>query len=254
MTRTKWEIVVVMFLSYGLSALYSIVGIVDRLTQSTPLGQQTATINRPLASQEWFDFTYQLLGIVSGLAPVALVVWLVWRDTAPRLSAIGLGWGSPTAWRRVRHELTMGIVFALGIGIPGIGVYFGARALGLAVNVVPTALDAHWWTVPVLLLWAIRAGLGEEVIVIGYLFSRLRSLGWQPWMIVGAAALLRGTYHLYQGFGGFIGNIAMGIVFGSLYAWKGRLLPLVFAHVLIDSAVFVGYPFVAAAFPSLFPA
>lgn len=253
MTRIRWEIVVVLLLSYGMSALYSIVGIVDRLTQSTPLGQQTATINRPLASQEWFDFSYQILGIVGGLAPVALVMWLVWRDTSPRLGVIGLGWGTPPDWKRIRHELTMGVVVAAAIGIPGIGVYLGARALGLAVNVVPTALDTHWWTVPVLLLWALRAGLGEEVIVIGYLFSRLQTLGWRPWVIVGAAALLRGSYHLYQGFGGFVGNIAMGLIFGALYLWKGRLLTLITAHVLIDTAVFVGYPFVAAAFPGLFP-
>ncbi|MEY4312930.1 MAG: hypothetical protein RLZZ319_439, partial [Actinomycetota bacterium] len=166
MTRTKWEIVVVLLLSYGLSALYAIVGIVDRLSQSTPLGQQTATINRPLATQEWFDLAYQLLGIVGGLAPVALVVWLVWRDASPRLGDLGLGWGTPPDWSQIRHEVGMGFVIALAIGIPGIGVYLGARALGVAVNVVPTALDAHWWTVPVLLLWALRAGIGEEVIVV----------------------------------------------------------------------------------------
>jgi hypothetical protein len=88
MRRIQAEILVVLALSYGMSALYSLVGIVNRLSQPTPLSQQTATINRPLATQELFDLVYQVLGVVSGLAPVALVVWLVWRDTPPRLGAI----------------------------------------------------------------------------------------------------------------------------------------------------------------------
>jgi membrane protease YdiL (CAAX protease family) len=101
-------------------------------------------------------------------------------------------------------------------------------------------------------LWALRAGIGEEVIVVGYLFDRLKSLGWTPWVIITAAAILRGTYHLYQGFGGFVGNIAMGLVFGALYAWKRRLAPLVIAHVIIDTAAFVGYPLAIGLFPGLF--
>ena len=66
------------------------------------------------------------------------------------------------------------------------------------------------------------------------------------------AALLRGSYHLYQGFGAFIGNFAMGIAFGWLYTRFGRLLPLVIAHFLLDAAIFVGYPWAAATFPELF--
>ena len=117
---------------------------------------------------------------------------------------------------------------------------------------MPTNLAAHWWTVPVLLLSALRAGLTEEVIVVGYLFARLRDLGWGTWLILLSAALLRGTYHLYQGFGGFVGNAVMGLVFGWLYMRWGRVLPFVIAHFLMDAAIFVGYPWAAAAFPALF--
>lgn len=250
MTRTRWEIVVVLLLSYGMSALYSIVGIIDRLTRTESLGQQTATINRPLATQELFDLAYQVLGVVSGLAPVGLVLWLVWRDRAPHFATIGLGW--ETGQRNVRHELTVGVGLAALIGIPGIGIYLAARAMNLGVTVVPTALDTHWWTVPVLILWALRAGLGEEIVVVGYLFDRLKLLGWSPWAIVASAALLRGTYHLYQGFGGFVGNIAMGAIFGALYMWKRRLLPLITAHVIIDTVAFVGYPLATIWFPGVF--
>ena len=48
-------------------------------------------------------------------------------------------------------------------------------------------------------------------------------------------------YHLYQGFGGFLANAAMGLLFGRLFQHKGRLVRLVLAHSLIDAGAFVGY-------------
>ncbi|GAA4957356.1 hypothetical protein GCM10023238_25050 [Streptomyces heliomycini] len=44
--------------------------------------------------------------------------------------------------------------------------------------------------------------------------------------------MLRGSYHLYQGIGGFIGNMVMGVVFVYLYRRWGRVGPLVVAHTL----------------------
>jgi membrane protease YdiL (CAAX protease family) len=57
--------------------------------------------------------------------------------------------------------------------------------------------------------------------------------------------VLRGAYHLYQGFGAGLGNVAMGLVFG--YAWQrtGRLWPLIIAHGIIDAVAFVGYALLA---------
>jgi membrane protease YdiL (CAAX protease family) len=55
------------------------------------------------------------------------------------------------------------------------------------------------------------------------------------------SAVLRGCYHLYQGFGAFIGNAAMGLIFGYLYRRWGRVTPLIIAHTLIDTVTFLGY-------------
>jgi membrane protease YdiL (CAAX protease family) len=44
----------------------------------------------------------------------------------------------------------------------------------------------------------------------------------------------------------------MGVLFGWLYSRYGRVLPLVIAHFVIDTAIFVGYPWAASAFPGLF--
>ncbi|MBH0099559.1 CPBP family intramembrane metalloprotease [Salinibacterium sp. NSLL150] len=239
------EISIVLALSLGASAIYSIVSITNRLTRTESLSQQTATLNSSLSTRPTFDLIYQLLGITFDLAPVALVAFLLWNTTKPRLSRLGIDFTRP-----VRDGLT-GVALALAIGIPGIAVYLGGRALGVTVNVVPAALDQYWWTVPVLLLSALRAGITEEVIVIGYLYARLGDLGWGRWQIIISTAILRGTYHLYQGIGAFIGNVAMGLLFGWLYTRYRRVLPLVIAHTLIDAAIFVGYGWALGAFPAL---
>lgn len=244
--RTWTEITIVLMLSLGGSALYSILQIIDDLSQPTPLGEQSTALNQSTTTVQYVDLARQLVGIAVDLAPVALVCYLLWSTTRPHLSRLGID------RFRVRPDLGGAALIALCIGVPGLGLYFAGRALGFTVAVDPSALDSYWWTVPVLLLSAVRSGLQEEVIVVGYLYSRLGDLGWGRWQVILSTAVLRGSYHLYQGFGAFVGNAVMGVVFGWIYTKWGRLLPLVITHVLLDAVVFVGYPWVAAAFPELF--
>jgi membrane protease YdiL (CAAX protease family) len=245
--RKVWaEVAIVLGLSLGASAVYALVAIANRLTRTESLREQTATLNPSLSERPVFDLIYQFLAIFFDLVPVVLVAYLLWSTARPHLGRLGIDFGRP------RRDVAWAMGLALVIGVPGLALYFGGRAVGVTVNVVPAALDAAWWTIPILLLSAIRAGVTEEVIVVGYLFARLRDLGWGRWQIILSTALLRGTYHVYQGFGAFIGNIAMGILFGWLYDRYGRLLPLVIAHVIIDAVIFVGYPWAYATFPALF--
>jgi membrane protease YdiL (CAAX protease family) len=244
--RLWWEIAIVLGLSLGQYAVYAIVQLADSLTRATPLSRQTTTLNPTLNSREVFDLIYQLLALIFDVAPVVLVCFLLWNLTTPHLSRLGIDarrpWGD--AWR--------GVLLVLVIGIPGIVVYLGGKALGVGLTVDAAGLNSFWWTIPVLLLSALRAGVQEEVIILGYLFERLRELGWGRWRIIVAAALLRGSYHLYQGFGAFVGNFLMGMLFGFLYTRTRRVLPFVVAHFLLDAAIFVGYPWAVAAFPALF--
>jgi membrane protease YdiL (CAAX protease family) len=246
--RLWWEIALVLALGLGQSAVYAIVSLADSLTRSAPLSAQTTTLNPSLSDREVFDLIYQLLAIVFALVPVALVCFLLWNRSAPHLERLGID------SRRPLGDTWRGILLALVIGIPGIALYLGSKALGIGLTVDAAGLDPRWWTVPVLLLSALRAGLQEEVVVLGYLFERLGQLGWGRWRIIVAAAILRGSYHLYQGFGAFVGNFLMGMLFGFLYSRTRRVLPFVIAHFIIDAAIFVGYPWAVATFPALFGA
>lgn len=250
--RLRWEIAIVLALSFGAAGVRGIVTIIERLTLDASLANQVATINRPLAERPLFDLTYQLLSIVFGLAPVALVVFLTWSSQRPHTR--DLGFGRPAQARNSwwMRETGWGIMLAAIIGVPGLAFYALSRWAGINVTVVPTALDEYWWTVPVLVLAALRAALGEELIVVAYLFNRLRLLGMGTVAIIVSSALLRGSYHLYQGFGGFIGNVIMGVVFGWAYHRWGRSLPLIVAHWVLDIVSFVGYPIAVALWPTVF--
>jgi membrane protease YdiL (CAAX protease family) len=244
--RLWGEIALVLGLSLGASSIYSIVEIVDLSTRSKGLSGQTANLNTPLSARPNFDLIYQLLGLMVDVVPVVLVCYILWQATRPHLSRLGLD------FRKPRFDILLGVVLAIVIGAGGLGVYLGARALHISADVSAESLNTYWWTVPVLLLSALRAALQEEFIVIGYLYARLRELGWKKWWVILATAAFRGSYHLYQGLGGFIGNFVMGVIFGWLYYRFGRLLPFVIAHFLIDAAIFIGYGWAQHAFPHLF--
>lgn len=246
-SRTWLEIAIVLGLSLGSSAVYSIVSLVRKLTTPAALNTQKAVINQPLADQPIFDLIYQLLGIAFGLVPVVLVFWLLAKPGNSAFKQLGFDFTQPG------KDVLRGVGLAAVIGIPGLGLYLVGNALGITVTIVPTALDTYWWTVPVLVLAALRAALVEELIVVGYLFTRLRELGWHTWQIITASALLRGSYHLYQGFGPFIGNVVMGVVFGLAYQRWGRTMPLVVAHWILDIVSFTGYAAVKALAPGLLP-
>jgi membrane protease YdiL (CAAX protease family) len=233
--RIKLELAIVLALSLGASAIYSMISIVARLTDETSLAQQTATINRQLSDRQWLDFSYQFLGIALGLAPVALVLYLLWEKKKSPFDLIGLNLNEPG------RDIWRGTWIAALIGIPGLGLYLVSRQLGISAEVIPAAVGEYWWAIPMLLFAAVRASLIEEVIVIGYFFNRLSRLGFSSRSQILLSALLRGSYHLYQGFGGFIGNFFMGLLFGYLYQRWGRVMPLVVAHFLLDAAIFVGY-------------
>jgi membrane protease YdiL (CAAX protease family) len=244
--RLWWEISIVLALGLGQSAVYAIVALVYRLTRETALGDQTATLNPSLSDREIFNLIYQLLGIAFAVAPVLLVCFLLWSSRPPHLHRLGLD------GTRVGRDIAWGVGLVAAIGIPGLALYAGGRALGLFVAVNPGGLGDFWWTIPVLLLSAARAAIQEEFVVLGYLFARLRQLGWGVWPIIVATSVFRASYHLYQGPGAFVGNLLMGLLFGFLYARTGRLLPFLVARFVLDAVVFIGYPLAAGWWPTLF--
>ncbi|WP_327424046.1 CPBP family intramembrane metalloprotease [Streptomyces sp. NBC_01230] len=233
------ETVLVLALSLGASAVSALISFVGSLTKPGALKEQAATLNSSYApGRPWLDLAWQLFGIATALVPVALVAHLLIREGAS-LRVIGFDRTRP------RSDLGRGVLIAAGIGSAGLAFYLLARAAGFNLTVVPESLPAVWWKYPVLILSALQNSVVEEVIVVGYLLRRLGQLGWTPMAALVASSVLRGSYHLYQGIGGFIGNMVMGVVFVLLYRRWGRVGPVVVAHALLDIGAFVGYALLA---------
>src|SRR5215469_2036467 len=231
----RWEIAAVLLVSLGASALYALLSFIGSVTAKQSLAKQTTTLNGSLApGRPLLDLFMQLLSITLSLAPVFLVFYLLARS-GERPSSIGVDAREPG------RDLARGIALAAVIGGSGLGLYLIAYHAGVELNVVAESLPDIWWRFPVLLLSAAQNAISEEVIMIGYLLSRLDRLGVRPSRAIALSAVIRGSYHLYQGVGAFFGNAVMGAIFGVLYRRWGRVMPMIIAHFLIDAVTFVGY-------------
>jgi membrane protease YdiL (CAAX protease family) len=227
------ELLIVFAVTLGLSGVRSLISLLDSLLRPVALSQQHVAIDVPLARAGFLDLLAQLALVAQYLAWGALGMYLLWR-AGVRLAEVGL--------RRYRlGDLAGGAAMAALIGIPGLGLYLLARALNVNLTVLPSTLTDTWWRIPVLVLSAAANAWAEEALVVGYLLSRLRQLGRQENPSLVVSAVLRGSYHLYQGFGGFVGNVVLGLVFGRIWQRTGRLWVLVTAHTLLDVVSFVGY-------------
>ncbi len=237
--RLGAEIWIVLGLSLGQSAVYAVISLTAKLTAGRPLAQQQAVLNASRSPRPYVDLAYQVADVVFTLVPVVLALWLLSSYGRKAVHRIGFDAARPG------RDLLTGAGLAALIGLPGLALYFAGRALGVTADVVPAAHDTYWWTVPVLVLQALKNAVLEEVVAVGYLLERLTELGWPAWARTATSAVLRGSYHLYQGFGPFVGNVVMGVVFAEYYRRRGRVMPLVVAHTVLDVVSFVGYALLA---------
>ena len=237
--RLRAEILIVLGLSLGQSAVWAVWRLVERYNRETPVGQQTATLN-PSASQiQVLDAVAQVLSIGFRVVPVILAMYLLSVGGANAWHRLGLRWkgdGARSPW----SDLGTGAGLAALIGLPGLGLYFVGRALGQTVNINTSGLPDAWWSITVLFMAAMAAAVLEETIAVGYLMTRLKEMAWSPIAMIAASALLRGSYHLYQGWPMALGNAVMGTVFAWYFLRRGRVGPLIAAHALLDIVSFVG--------------
>jgi uncharacterized protein len=235
--RNGLEVLAVLGVSLGMSAIYSLLYYIRaEVTVKGGIAATTATVvSGPATTYPFLDLLDDLADVLHGLLPAFLAVVLLARDPAGRGLGVGLD------WLRARRDLLQGVGFTALIGIPGLALVWAAHELGINASLAVVDLPDEWYRLPLLLLEAAQNGILEEIVVVGYLLTRLRQLGWTDTRALGASAVLRGTYHLYQGWGGFAGNMVMGLIFGWWFQRTRRVLPLVIGHSLLDGFSFVGY-------------
>jgi uncharacterized protein len=237
--QRRWlriEIAVVLAVSFGLSAYTAFLDLIEAVLLG--LAGRRVALNPRRSPFDLIDLGLNLAVTFQLVAWGALGVYLLWRSGFGP-AQIGLG------RVRLRPDVLGGLGLAALIGLPGLGLYVAARALGLSAHVEPAELYDTWWRIPVLIVTAFANGWAEEVIVVAFLLTRLRQLRVNPVAALLASGLLRGAYHLYQGFSAGLGNIVMGLVFAYVWQRTGRLWPLIIAHAIIDTVAYVGYALAA---------
>jgi membrane protease YdiL (CAAX protease family) len=81
---------------------------------------------------------------------------------------------------------------------------------------------------------AITAGLCEEFLYRGFAMAVLLHVGFQAWAVVLLSSLLFGLAHSYQGRGGIVMTLLIGIILGSSRIVFDSLVPAIFWHSAVD--------------------
>lgn len=232
-TALRWELLLILGITFGTSGLRAIARLVEATVSPEALNEQKATLNQAQSTLPWLDPILQLLSSGVLFAWGGLAIFLLLRHLpTPALVR---------SWRLRGRDWLHGAGLAALIGLPGLAFYLGAVHLGLSKQVVPTGLDESWWRIPLLIVNSWANGFAEELVVVAWLSTRLRQLRVSWAWVFAASALLRGSYHLYQGYAAGLGNIIMGAIYLWYFKRTGRIWPLVIGHGLIDTVAFVGY-------------
>jgi membrane protease YdiL (CAAX protease family) len=231
------EVLAVLGVSLGISGLSALLYLIrQEITVPGGISSTTAiVVSGTKTTYPWLDLADNLLNILNGIAPAFLALVLLARNPGGR--GFGIGFDLRARWR----DCVQGVGFLALIGVPGLGLVWAAHELGLNASLAVVDFPDVWYRVPYLLLSAFQNGLAEEVVVAAFLLTRLRQLGWSNQRALAASAVLRGSYHLYQGYGGFVGNLVMGLIFGYWFQRTRRVWPLIIAHFLLDAFSFIGY-------------
>lgn len=224
--RIRQEIAIVLVVTFGLSGMRAALRLLSDLMQPVPLNQQQTTLAEHQSDTSWIDLAMQLCSSAMLFSWGFLALYLLRESIFSR-------------WRP--KAILEGAGLAALIGIPGLVFYLSAVHFGFSKQVVPSTLNDAWWEIIVLLIWSAANAFSEEIVVVMWLITRLQQLRIPPWVALLLSAVLRGSYHLYQGWSAGLGNIIMGLIFGTYYLKTRRVWPLILGHFLIDAVAFVGY-------------
>ncbi len=81
---------------------------------------------------------------------------------------------------------------------------------------------------------AITAGLCEEFLYRGFAMAIFAQIGLQAWAVVVLSSVLFGLAHSYQGRGGIVMTLLIGLLLGTSRIAYGSLVPAIFWHSALD--------------------
>ncbi len=180
--------------------------------------------------------TNMALGILAYLPVAAVVPLALFLLARTGQSARTLGLDAPSLGRAVIPGLGLGAAaFAVEflIGLVLLAIFADNKSLFVTVSLhgVP-----KYYVVWGILVSAVTA-VTEEVLVNGYLITRLEQLGWTPRASLILSLVLRTSYHVYYGLG-FLLTIPFGFFVTRSFQKHRTLSRPIVAHFLYDAILF----------------
>ena len=168
-------------------------------------------------------------------APLSAMLVLVWA----RLSR--------TPWREIGYVRPKSWIGSLAIGIAfGVAFKFLMKAIVMPLLGAPPINEAYHFlagntaAMPGMIYTLIVvAGFGEETVYRGWMFERLGKLfgtgvGAKTFTVLFTSALFGLAHYSVQGLAGAEQAMITGLVFGTIFAVRGRIFLLMVAHAAFD--------------------
>lgn len=211
----------------------AVIGAVDALAAhlgGTGSFQRVPTIvaGHPVTNLVLAALSYLPIGV---MVPLALLLLNRTGQDLPELGLTKPGW---------RTDVWPGA----GIAAAGYGT-----VLVLAIVLAPVIrADKRLFSAPAIghlpdyyivygIVIAAVSATSEEILVSGYLLTRLEQLGWDPRRALVLSLTLRTSYHVYYGLG-FLLTIPFGYFATRSFQKHRRLMPPIIAHFLYDAVLF----------------
>ena len=183
------------------------------------------------------------------LGIVAILVIIAGQLFAPLSAVLVLIWAklSRTPWREIGYVRPRSWLGAFVIGVTfGIAFKFAMKAIVMPLlGAEPLNQTYHYLVgngaaaLTMVPLMVITAGFGEETFFRGYLFERFGKLlgcspGAKATTVLITSVAFASLHYLDQGVAGAEQATITGLVFGTIFAFTGRLCALMFAHAAFD--------------------
>ncbi len=180
--------------------------------------------------------TSMALGILAYLPVAAVVPLALFLLARTGRSARTLGLDAPSLGRAVIPGLGLGAAtFAVEfvIGLVLLAIFADNKSLFVTVSLHGVPKYYVVWGIFVSAVTAVT----EEVLVNGYLITRLEQLGWTERSSLILSLVLRTSYHVYYGLG-FLLTIPFGFFVTSSFQKHRTLSRPIVAHFLYDAILF----------------
>jgi membrane protease YdiL (CAAX protease family) len=177
-------------------------------------------------------FAHRLLIYLTLIAMELLRVWYAIAGARANghgwMTIVGRGWST---WRDGARDslLAIGTIGLVALIARGLVFLLGTFSPDTAFMLPTTFAESTGWIV-----LSITGGICEEIAYRGYLQRQLWAFADSLPVAVCLQAVAFGAVHIYQGWKAVVVIIGIGLVLGSVAAWRRSLIPGTIAHCILD--------------------